>query len=493
MKLSVLLEKMEYEILQGSDREINSLVYDSRKVSKGDLFVCIKGATFDGHDKADEVAIKGAGAIVVERDITKEQQLPSDLAVILVKDTRLALAQLSAAYFDYPAEKLVTIGITGTKGKTTTTYMVKNVLEACGLSCGLIGTIETIIGDEHIPAVNTTPESYIVQETFAKMVSRGIHYVVMEVSSQGLMLHRVGGFTFDYGVFTNLSEDHIGPNEHRDFADYMNCKAMLFGQCKTGIFNIDDKYAQDMMKMAGCKKETYGETEKADVCGDGLELFREDGIAGIKYMLRCGSETCPVTVNVPGDFSLHNSLCAIAICRHFVKETGRIVNALRNVSVKGRCELVPVSENFSVMVDYAHNALSLESLLSSIRKYNPERIVCLFGCGGNRSRDRRFEMGEVSSRLADFTIVTSDNPRNEEPKDIINDIIVGVKKGGGAYTVIEDRREAIAYALQFAKKGDMIIIAGKGHEDYQEIKGVKHHFSDREVIEEIAAGEKMWV
>lgn len=493
MKLSKLLERMKYTVLEGGECEITGFSYDSRKVKTGDIFVCIKGAVFDGHDKADEVLMKGAACIVIEKDVREDILTNSDASIILVDDTRLALAQLSAAWFGYPAEKLTTIGITGTKGKTTTTYMVKNSLEACDIKCGLIGTIETIIGNEKIPAVNTTPESYVVQETFDKMVKAGITHVVMEVSSQGLMLHRVGGFTFDFGVFTNLEKDHIGPNEHKDFEDYANCKAMLFKQCKVGIFNVDDDGALRMMKDATCKVETFGTNKGADLRAKDMELFQEKGIVGIKYNIAARKDY-PVVVNVPGKFSLYNSLCAIAICKHFVKDITEVITALRTVSVKGRSELVPVSDKFSVMVDYAHNAMSLESLLTAIREYNPKRIVCLFGCGGNRSRDRRFEMGEVSSSLADFTIVTSDNPRNEEPAAIIEDILVGVKRGGGEYMVIEDRKEAIGYALQFAKEGDIVIVAGKGHEDYQEIKGVKHHFDDREVIEELAKGDsKLWV
>lgn len=485
MKLSGMLTKFTYKCLKGStDTEVNHLVYDSRKVESGDVFVCISGTARDAHDFVVDVAQKGAAAIIVEKDVT-EQLDGFDVTVVQTENTRLALACMAADYFGNPAEKLTTIGITGTKGKTTTTYMVKSVLEKTGVKTGLIGTIETIIGEEHIPASNTTPESYIVQETFAKMVDAGIQCVVMEVSSQGLMLHRVSGFTFDYGIFTNLSEDHIGPTEHKDFEDYMRCKAMLFKQCKVGIVNADDPHVEGILEGATCKVERFGMEKEADLKASDLELFKKPGILGIRFHMT-GKADMEVEVDIPGRFSVYNSLTAIAICLHFTDDLELIGNVLKTVQVKGRVEIVPVSDKFTLMIDYAHNAVSLESLLLALKEYHPKRIVSVFGCGGNRSKVRRFEMGEVSSKLADFTIVTSDNPRFEEPADIIKDIIVGVQKADGKYMMIEDRREAIAYAMDHAEEGDVIVIAGKGHEDYQEIKGVKHHFSDREVVEEHA-------
>ena len=489
MKLKKLLVKFEYDCVKGSDDvEVGHLVYDSRKVEPGDVFVCISGAARDAHEFVVDVAKKGAAAVVVEKDVA-EQLADYEITIIKTENTRLALACMAADYFGNPAEKLTTIGITGTKGKTTTTYMVKSVLEKTGIKTGLIGTIETIIGEEHTPANNTTPESYIIQETFAKMVQAGCRAVVMEVSSQGLMLNRVSGFTFDYGIFTNLSEDHIGPNEHRDFADYLRCKALLFKQCKTGIVNADDPHAAQIIEGACCEVETFGLENAADLKASELELFTKPGILGIRYHLT-GKADMEMEVDIPGRFSVYNSLTAIAVCLHFTDDLALIANVLREVQVKGRVEIVPVSDKFTLMIDYAHNAMSLESLLHALKEYNPKRIVTVFGCGGNRSRARRFEMGEVSSRLADFSIITSDNPRFEEPIDIINDILVGVQKADGKYIMIEDRREAIAYAIDHGQEGDVIVIAGKGHEDYQEIRGVKHHFSDREVVEEHVKAKK---
>lgn len=481
MKIKQLLKKTEYELLQGNlETEITTLVYDSRKVEKGSVFVCISGSVRDAHDFIPDVIAKGAAAVVVEHEVVMD---PS-VTCIMVKNSRLALANMAAAYFGYPAEKLKTIGITGTKGKTTTTYMVKSILEAAGIKTGLIGTIESVIGEEKIPSANTTPESYRVQELFAKMVEAGLDAVVMEVSSQALMLHRVSGFIFDIGVFTNLEPDHIGENEHKDFEDYMHCKSLLFQQCRHGIFNGDSEHLQGILKGHTCSVETFGFGNENDLVALNVELKKEHGALGVRYHVG-GELDFDVEVNVPGSFSVYNSLTAIAICHHLGVEQEKIKQALSHVSVKGRIEIVPVTKRYTIMIDYAHNAMSLESLLTTLREYEPGRLVCLFGCGGNRAKSRRYEMGEVSSKLADLTVVTSDNPRNEEPMDIINDILVGVHKADGEYVTIPDRKEAIAYCMKNAKDGDIVVLAGKGHEDYQEIKGVKHHMDERELIAEI--------
>lgn len=481
MQIAKLLENLEYELVAGSlDTEITTLVYDSRKVEKGSVFVCISGTVRDAHDFIPDVVGKGAAAVIVEKDVT----VPEGVTVVKVADSRLALACMSAAYFDYPSKKLRTIGITGTKGKTTTTYMVKSILESAGIKTGLIGTIETIIGDEHIPSANTTPESYVVQEYFHRMVEAGMDAVVMEVSSQALMLHRVAGFVFDIGVFTNLEPDHIGENEHKDFADYMHCKSLLFRQCRLGIFNGDSEHLQGILDGHTCEVQTFGYQKENDLRAEHVELKKEHGALGVRYHVS-GLMDFDVEVNVPGSFSVYNSLTAIAICNHFGVSVDKIKEALLHVSVKGRIEIVPVTRRYTLMIDYAHNAMSLESLLTTLKEYEPGRLVCLFGCGGNRARSRRYEMGEVSSKLADLTVVTSDNPRNEEPMAIIEDILVGVHKADGKYVTIPDRKEAIAYCMKNAQDGDIIVLAGKGHEDYQEIKGVKHHMDERELIADI--------
>lgn len=480
-KLTDLLEHVEYQCLQGTtDKEITSVVYDSRKAEPGSLFLCIKGAVSDGHSYAASVAEKGAAVLVVQDEV----DVPKDVTVIRVKDSRYAMACIAAAWFDYPAAKLKTIGITGTKGKTTTTYLVKSILENAGHKTGLIGTIETVIGDTHIPSANTTPESYLVQEYFAKMAEAGCDSVVMEVSSQGLMLHRTAGFTFDIGIFTNIEPDHIGPNEHKDFEDYMHCKSLLFQQCKVGIFNGDDPHLAQILEGHTCQVETFGFSEKADLRAENTRLVTGKGTLGIAYDLK-GLLDFPVEIDLPGKFSVYNSLTAIAVCRHFGVSKENIQKALKNAKVKGRIEMVKVSDAFTLMIDYAHNAMSLESLLVTLKEYRPNRLVCLFGCGGNRSKLRRYEMGEVSGKLADLTIITSDNPRDEDPQEIINDIKVGIGKTTGEYVEIIDRKEAIAYAIHHGQPGDIVVLAGKGHEDYQEIKGKKYPMDERVLIQEI--------
>lgn len=481
MKLTQLLERLEYEVIQGNDKiEISTLINDSRKVGKGSAFVCISGAVVDGHDFISDVAAKGAAAVIVEKDV----DAPGDMTVIRVPDTRYALALMSAAYFGYPADKMKIIGITGTKGKTTTTYMIKSILEGVGHKVGLIGTIEAVIGDETIPAANTTPESYTIHQYFAKMVEAGCDCVVMEVSSQGLMLHRTAGIPFEIGIFTNLGRDHIGPNEHADFEDYKRCKGLLFQQCRLGIANVDDRYYEDVFSNASCKTETYGFSEKADLRAIDTHLVSRPGYLGVAYHVT-GLMDFDVEIDIPGKFSVYNSLTAIAVCRHFQVPAEQIKKALKVANVKGRIEMVRVSDDFTLMIDYAHNAMSLESLLTTLKEYEPARLVCLFGCGGNRSKDRRYEMGEVSGRLADLTIITSDNPRFEEPQAIIDDIKTGIGRTAGKYVEICDRKEAIRYAIENGQPGDVIVLAGKGHEDYQEIKGVKYPMDERVLIREI--------
>ena len=480
-ELKKLLERLEYECIQGNtDISISELVYDSRKAAKDDLFVCIKGTVVDGHEFIEEVAAKGVSAVVVQEEV----KAPEGVTVIKVADTRYALAMLSAAFFDYPAETLKVIGITGTKGKTTTTYMVKSILEAAGYKVGLIGTIEAIIGEETIPASNTTPESYIIQKYFRKMLDAGCDCCVMEVSSQGLMMHRVAGFQFELGIFTNIEPDHIGPNEHASFEEYMECKGMLFRQCKTGIVNADDKHVQEVLKGHTCEVETFGFSEQADLRATNVELVKRPGYLGVAYTVK-GLVNCDVEIDVPGKFSVYNSLTAIAICRHFQVTQENMKKALKEAKTKGRIEMIKVSDEFTLMIDYAHNAMSLESLLTTLKEYQPKRLVCLFGCGGNRSKLRRYEMGEVSGKLADLTIITSDNPRFEEPQAIIDDIKQGMAKTDGKYVEIADRKEAIRYAIEHGQPGDVIVLAGKGHEDYQEIKGKKYPMDERVLIAEV--------
>ncbi len=484
MKLEQLLSKIQYRMLQGTlDREVPEVIYDSRReeIAEGALFFCIQGANFDGHNFASAMEKRGAKVFIVSKPI---EEISEDATVVLVEDTRYAMAHISAAWFGFPAEKLKVIGITGTKGKTTTTYLVKSILENAGSKVGLIGTIETIIGDTHIPANNTTPESYLLQETFAKMVEAGLDAVVMEVSSQALMQHRTQGILFDFGIFTNLEPDHIGPNEHGSFEEYAACKALLFKQCKVGIVNGDDAHLGMITQGHTCELETYGMNASNMLRAEELELVADPGALGITFQVS-GLMDFKVEVPTPGRFSVYNALCAIAICRHFGVAPAQIQKALLEAKVKGRIEKVSISDKFTLLIDYAHNAMALQSLLETLKEYQPGRLVCLFGCGGNRAKSRRYEMGEVSGNLADLTVITSDNPRFEQPQDIVNDIKTGMQKTDGEYVEIIDRREAIAYVISHAKEGDLIVLAGKGHEDYQEIEGVKYPMDERVIIREL--------
>ena len=485
MNLAKMLERVEYECISGTtDVEITQVVNDSRKAGPGALFLCIRGAVVDGHTFADAVVKQGARALVVEEEV----DVPEGVTVIKVADSRYAMALIAAAWYGHPASQLKVIGITGTKGKTTTTYMVKSILENAGYKVGLIGTIESIIGDEVIPSANTTPESLTVQEYFRRMLDAGCDCAVMEVSSQGLKLHRTAGFTFEIGIFTNIEPDHIGPNEHASFEEYLECKSRLLRQCRIGIVNADDPHLDQIIAGHTCTLETFGFSPEADLRARDARMVSRPGYLGVAYQVE-GLMNFPVENDIPGRFSIYNSLTAIAVCRHFQATQDDIIKALKKAKVKGRTEMVKVSDEFTLMIDYAHNAMSLESLLETLKEYHPHRLVCLFGCGGNRSRLRRFEMGEVSGRLADLTIITSDNPRFEDPMDIIADIREGMKKTDGKYVEIPDRKEAIAYAIHHGEPGDIIVLAGKGHENYQEIKGKKYPMDERDLIRDILEGK----
>lgn len=490
MRLSEILEHLSFTLTAGNtqekllpgDIEISALVNDTRKIVEGCLFICIRGANVDSHDMAEQAFTQGAAAIMAEHDIT----LPDDcrIPVVRVEDTRAAMAQAAASFYGHPAEKLRTIGITGTKGKTTSTYLIRQILENAGYKTGLIGTIEIIIGDKHIPANNTTPESITLQETLKKMVDEDCAAVVMEVSSQALMLHRTDGFIFDVGVFTNLEEDHIGPNEHKDFDDYLHCKSLLFKQCRTGIVNIDDEHAARVLEGHTCELITYGFKEGADYRASDPMLLKKPGELGVLFSVS-GKIDMKAEFSMPGRFSVYNALCAIAVARFYDCDELQIEDALKHVHVRGRIEMIPVRDDLTLLIDYAHNAMALENLLVTLKEYRPNRLVTLFGCGGNRSKVRRYQMGEVSGKISDLTVITSDNPRFEEPMDIIHDIEEGIKKTPGSYIEIPDRKEAIRYCIENGEPGDIIVLAGKGHEDYQEIRGEKHPMDERDLIRDI--------
>lgn len=477
-----LLEKMEYQLIQGSlETEVSDIAYDSRKVQPGMLFVAIAGTVADGHAFIPAAVSQGASVLVVEKEVSVEESV----TVIRVANGREALSKMSAAYFGYPAEKMISVGITGTKGKSTTACMVKDILEKAGRTCGLVGTIGVMIRGREIPSEHTTPESYDLQKFFADMVSEGCEYMVMEVSSQGIKMDRVAGMTFDYGVFTNISPDHIGPNEHRDFDEYLECKSRLFQMCKTGVVNVDDGHWREIVKNATCEIRTFGVGE-ADLTAARIEHVKKEGDLSMKFSAS-GLLTGEIVVGLPGRFNVYNGLCAACVGALLGISADKIREALAHVHVRGRVESVPTGRNFSVLIDYAHNGVSTESVLKTLREYDPGRLVAIFGCGGNRSRLRRYEMGEAVGNLAEFAIVTSDNSRNEDVMDIIEDIKVGLAKTQGEYIVIPDRQEAIDYAVENAREGDVILVLGKGHEEYQEVNGVRYHFSDREAVNKALA------
>lgn len=512
MKLSQICNELEYECLKGSmDTEVRDIIYDSRKIAKDTMFVCMVGAVTDGHKYIPDAIEKGASVIVLEKE-EEAAQIPEHITVLKVASARRALALMSAALFDYPDRKLTTIGLTGTKGKTTTTYMIKNVLEMAGKKVGLIGTIGALIGDEHMPSKNTTPESYELHRMFAAMVEAGCEYVVMEVSSQGLKLDRTAGIIFDYGVFTNLSPDHIGPAEHESFEEYLYCKSLLFQQCKVGVVNADDEHWEEILKGHTCEVRTFSAAEdavgvdsskielvaaenvkKVDLAASNIGFINENGKLGMHFTVS-GCMNCDAKVHIPGRFSVYNSLVTMLVCHLAGIADEAILEGLEKVQVKGRVEMLPVSKDYSLIIDYAHNEVSTRSVLTTLLEYHPKRLICVYGGGGNRSKLRRYDMGEVTGEMADLCVLTCDNPRDEEICDINTDIKVGLARSNGKYIEIDDRKEAIAYCMVNAKPGDMIVLLGKGHEDYQEIKGVKYHFDEREavaeILDEIKAGKR---
>lgn len=485
MKLLEITRGLRFTLLSGErDTDFTDLVYDSRKVVPGCLFVCMKGARFDPHGIIDEIIQQGARGVVVEQPVVPDP----GVTMVQVEDAREALALLSAAYFGYPAEKMKIIGVTGTKGKTTTTHMIQRILNYEGAKTGMIGTNGIRIGKMHRPTLNTTPESFDLQKIFRECAEAGCSHVVMEVSSQAVKMRRIAGIVFDVGVFTNLSPDHIGPGEHENFEEYRMCKTRFLDACEIALINMDDPQGEFVFSQGKARvKYTMGEDAKWDFSFSGIHYVREKDFLGLEFSLHQkkgsqGQEDFQVRAGIPGKFNVYNALAAIGVCALLGISKKSLQEGLRKIHVEGRMETVFVSRRFQVIVDYAHNALATESLIETLRAYHPKRLVVVFGCGGNRSKDRRYSMGEICGKLADFSIVTADNSRFEKTQDIIADIVSRLAPTGGDYITIPDRREAIFYAVQQAREGDLIAVIGKGHEDYQEINGVRHHFLDREVI-----------
>lgn len=481
MKLEELLSGVEFECLQGQpDCEVTDVAYDTRKLAQGAVFVCIRGAKLDSHTLAARAYECGASSFVVEEAI----DVPSGVPVVKVKDTRRALAVMSAAFFGHPASQLVTIGITGSKGKTTTAYMVKSILEAAGHKTGLMGSIGALIGDQKEKTVNTTPESYEIQRLFRKMADSGCKYVVMEVSSQGLMLERTAGFTFDYGIFLNISRDHISPWEHKSLEEYLHCKSLLFSQCKTGIINFDDPKHEEILKGHTCQVESYGFSNGCDVQLKNFQIDGRPGYMGISYELS-GKLSGIIRAASPGKFSAYDSAAAAIVCLHLGVGVDDVNRALSEVKIRGRVETVDIPAPYTVILDFAHNGIGVENLIRAVRDYHPNRVIAVFGSDGNRTKIRRADAGEVLGNMADLTIVTSNSPRFESLEEINAEIKVGLDRTSGKYEVIPDRRTAIKHAMSLAQPGDMVLLIGKGHWDYEEINGVKYPFDERIVVTEL--------
>jgi len=479
MELAKLIEGLPVISIEGPiNKDVTRVVYDSRRAVPGALFVCIDGFKTDGHKFAPSAADNGASVFLVQKDIT----IFDDATVIKVPDTRYALAHVSAAFFGHPSKRFNLVGVTGTKGKTTTTYMVKSILEQAGQTVGLIGTVENSIGSEKIPAQRTTPESYDLQELFDKMGDKGADSVVMEVSSQGLKLSRVAASHFKIGVFTNFSKDHIGANEHTDMEDYLNSKMKLFKMAERGLVNIDSPYSARILEESECPCLTFGIENRADITADNIVTYADK----VRFDVHTSWFDRTVEVSVPGRFTVYNALAAIGVAGMMNINPDHIVNGLKNIHVPGRAEIVPTpGKPYTVMIDYAHTPDSLENILKTIKEFVPNRLICVFGCGGDRDKGKRPEMGKISGEIADLTVITSDNPRTEDPAGIIKDIEQGIKQTDGQYIIIQDRTEAIRYAMSIAGSGDIILLAGKGHETYQIFRDRTIHYDEREIVREI--------
>ena len=474
MLLSCLAKATAHTLI-GEDVEVNELRYNSRKVEKGDVFCCVVGTLADGHKYAAQAVEAGAAALVVER------QLDLDVPQVLVENTRIAMAEMAAAYYGYPADEMVMVGITGTNGKTSTSYMLKSIAERMGKKVGLIGTIRNMIGDIIIDTERTTPESVDLQRILRQMKDEKVDVVIMEVSSHSLDQKRVHGITYDVGCFTNLTQDHL--DYHKTFENYFAAKKLMFAQCEKAVINLDDSYAADMVAGVDIPVLTVGVREQADVTASEIDITTR----GVQFDFNYRNVTSRFNVPIPGLFSVFNAMSAAGIALSLGWTLDSIKYGLEHmVSVSGRLEPLPTGKNeFTVLLDYAHTPDALENLLKTVRGFATGRVVTLFGCGGDRDHAKRPIMGEIAGRFSDFAIVTSDNPRSEDPMEIIASVEDGVKKSGCEYVVIENRREAIEYALKNANKNDVIILAGKGHENYQEINGGKQHFDEKEIVAEI--------
>ncbi len=485
MRLKEMLVGLEGLKVKGDlEQDIKEIESNSKNVKEGYLFVAIKGFDVDGHQYVASAIKNGATAVMVEEGCDlKALAIPEEITIVMAKSTREALAICASNFYGNPSRKFKLIGVTGTKGKTTTTFMIKQILEKAGKKVGLIGTIATYMNGKKIKdSDRTTPESLELQREFAKMVENNVEAVVMEVSSQSLKLHRVDGCDFDIVLFTNFSEDHISPKEHPDMEDYFQSKLKLFSMCKTGITNADDLYGAKIPKLfPDSNIVTYGIDNFAKVLAKDITITN----SYVDFKVKITDRNERVKTGIPGRFSVYNSLAAICVAQKFGILPEVIKEALVEVRVPGRSELINNKKELPIMIDYAHSPESLENILEAVKSYTRGRVISVFGCGGDRDNGKRPIMGEISGRIADFTFITTDNPRTEDPREIVKQIEEGMKKTKGKYKVIVDRTEAIKEAIKMANKRDIIVLAGKGHEPYQEINGVKHPFDERIIVNEI--------
>lgn len=478
MKIKEILNGIEYSCDGLCDIEISDIAYDSRKAGEGIVFVCLKGAFTDGHKYAAGAYERGCRAFVCSDEI----DVGADATLITVEDTRAALAKMSCNFFRHPSREMAVIGITGTKGKTTVAHIVKSVLEAGGIKTGIIGTVGAAFGDTVLPTVNTTPESYELQKMFRLMVDGGCRAAAIEVSSLGLKAHRTDGIEFALGVFTNLYPDHVGTNEHESYEEYAYWKTQLFPMCRTAVLNIDDPYTPVVMQV--CKGDiiTYGKDERADYRLGLSEKLRFDGKLGMSFECEHNGEVKDYRISLPGDVNASNALVALAVADFFGISEAERAEGLASVYVKGRGEMLNLDAGFTVIIDYAHNGVSLKSIIETAKAYEHNRIITLFGSVGGRTECRREELGTVSGRLSDLSVITSDDPNYEDPRKICEEIASYCKAQGGEYVIIPDRAEAIEYAVLNAREGDIIILAGKGHEETMKICGENVPFVEKDEV-----------
>lgn len=485
MELKKVLAGLEGLKAKGTlDIDIKGIESNSKNIKPGYMFFAIKGFNTDGHDYINNAIEAGANVIMVQEGCDlKSIKLKPDTTLVMYKDTREALAKCSCNYYGNPSMKFKLIGVTGTKGKTTTTFMIKEILEKAGHKVGLIGTIATYLNGKMLFESNrTTPESIELQKIFAQMVDEGVEYVVMEVSSQSLKLHRVDGCNFDIVLFTNFSEDHISPNEHPDMKDYFESKLKLFEMCDNGIINVDDLHVAKIPKLFPNNNiMTYGIDNYCDVLAKDITITN----SYVDFRVKISDRNERVKVDIPGRFSVYNALAAICVAKKLGIPSDKVIEALAEIKVPGRSEMVPNKKEIPIMIDYAHSPESLQNILSAVKSYTRGKVISVFGCGGDRDKGKRPIMGEISGRIADFTFITSDNPRTEDPEAIVKDIEEGIKKTKGKYKVVVDRITAIKEAIDMATKLDIIVLAGKGHEPYQEINGKKYPFDERVIVNEI--------